>query len=195
MASVSIDCDRVNGRPETGWYYYPCPPRGSTGPIADKDKSPRAATYDEIIERAKAAGYEIENGGWKQKLLMWNWNNVSLDGYPGWAIEHGSPPWCRIEHVNGDTWEGGKRASDRPATKSSSDVANAWDNVAEVQFYTRDLSYDGSVSVMNREPYGSLWWFRTTAERDRFLAWLPAFDSKIKVIYRNAAELPPQERA
>jgi hypothetical protein len=48
---------------------------------------------------------------------------------------------------------------------------------------------------VNREPYGSLWWFRTVAERDRFLAWLATFDSTIVVVYRNAAELPERERA
>lgn len=190
MTKVSIDNDR------DGWFWYIAPDqRDPDWRLADKDKSPRAKTYDEILQHATAAGYEINNGGWKQKLLSWNWHGIGFDRYPGWAIEHGAPPWCRIEHVNGDTWECGKRASDRSATKSSGDVANAWDDIAETQFYTRDISYDGSCSVMNREPYGSLWWFRTVAERDRFLAWLKTFDATIKVVYRNAGELPKEERA
>lgn len=185
---VSIDNDR------DGWYWFVQPENDPDWRIADKDKSARARTYDEILEHVAKAGYEVDNAGWRQKLLSWNWHSIALDRYPGWAIEHGAPPWCRIEHVNGDTWEGGKRKTDRPATKSSYDVANAWDNIAETQFYTRDISYDGSCSVMNGEPYGSLWWFRTVAERDRFLAWLATFDASIVVVYRHAGEVPRSER-
>lgn len=185
---VNIDCDR------DGWYWYhPRAPRDDR-PLTDADKSARARTYDEIIEHAKSAGYTVCNGGWKQKLLTWNWSNLSIDRYPGWAIEEGAPPWCSIRHVNGDTWKDGKRVSDEPATKSSGDVANAWDDVAEVQFYTRDLSYDGSFSVCNGEAYGSLWWFRTVAERERFLAWLPTFDPTIQIVYRCFAEFPAEVR-
>lgn len=191
MTKVRIDSDR------DGWFWhFPIPKGQEPRPLEDKDKSKvRGSTYDEIRNLAVAAGHEIDNAGWKQKLLMWNWHSVGFDRYPGWEIEHNSPPWCRIEHVNkADAWEGRKKVSEHPGTKSSSDVCNAWDDVAQAQFYTRDISYDGSCSVGNGEAYGSLWWFRTAAERDRFLAWLPTFDPTIKVVYRSAAELPPTER-
>jgi hypothetical protein len=97
MTKVNIDNDRE------GWFWYVAPPEDtdySEWRLADKDKSPRAKTYDEILDQVALAGYEVNNGGWKQKLLSWNWHGIGFDRYPGWAIEYRSPPWCRIEHVN-----------------------------------------------------------------------------------------------
>lgn len=184
---VAIDHDRK------GWYWFP-DDTSREAPIPDRVKSKRERTYDAILSSAKEAGHEISNGGWKQKLLMWNWQSVALDGYPGWQLEHKHPAWCRLEHVNSNTAWPNSPPGEREGTKSSSDVTNAWDDVAEVQFYTRDISYDGYCSVTNGEAYGSVWWFRTAAERDRFLAWLPTFAPTVKIIYRSASELPEKDR-
>lgn len=191
---VCIGWDRL------GWFWYPPRERGGADehePLREAEKSKvRALTYDGILSLAAWHGHQVDNAGWKQKLLMWNWQWISLDRYPGWESEHGSPPWCKIEHVNKpDSWPGGKLVTTREGTPSSSDVANKWDDVAQAQFYTRDLSYDHSCSVGNGEPYMSLWWFRTAAERDRFLAWLAETMPTIKILCRSAADLPPEQQA
>jgi hypothetical protein len=91
---------------------------------------------------------------------MWNWHAVSLDGYPGWDLPDGRhPAWCRLGHTN-------------KKTKSSEDLQRAWDDLAKVDFYSRDFSLDGSVFVNEGDRYDSGWWFRTLDERDRFVAWV-----------------------
>lgn len=184
-ASVCINCDRQ------GWYWFVPPPEGID--ITDRDKSARARTYDEIIAHAKAAGYEVDNAGWKQKVLLWNWNSMSFDRWPGWAIEEGAPPWCRLEHVNSNTAWPDRPPGKRAGTIGSTDLARAWDDVAAVQFYSRDISYDGGFGVGNGEPYGSLWWFRTIAERDRFLAWVAEYAPDVRIVYRSFKEWPKKQ--
>lgn len=167
---VSIDCDkrlkeRGGTEYEGGWYYASLK-EGPDGYKIHDMKSDRFATYAEAKIRAAAAGHEVDNAGWKRKLLMWNWHSHSLDGYPGWEIENSQetdkysrhPAYAKIEHVN-------------KKTKSSNDLCNAWDDIAEADFYQRDYSYDGSVFVSNGDAYGSGWWFATIAERDRFVSW------------------------
>ena len=170
---VKIDCDkRVKARGSTeyegGWFYATSKPGPDGHPVYDM-KSDRFATLAEVRAAAVNAGHEINNAGWKHKLIMWNWHAHSFDGYPGWELEAGHPAWCKLEHVN-------KRGA------SSDDLCNAWDDVALVDFYQRDYSYDGSVFVNKGEAYGSGWWFATIAERDRFLAWVRAHYSAVKVV-------------
>ena len=164
---VRIDCDKrlkVRGGTEyEGGWYYATSKKGPDGYQVYDMKSERFATYVEAKAGAVAAGHEVDNAGWKHKLLMWNWHSHSLDGYPGWEIageEHGRPhpAYAKLEHVN-------------KKTKSSDELCNAWDDIAEVDFYQRDYSYDGSVFVCDGDAYGSGWWFATVAERDRFLRW------------------------
>lgn len=189
-AYETFDVDHAPNWTGSGGWFWKTGPRDKL--IKDTQRYP---TFEAVIAAGLAAGRKFGNGGWKRKLLSWNWHNVTFDRHPGWEIEcDRMPAWCRIEHVNGDTWENGKPHTDREPTKSSSDAQNAWDDLAAGWFYSRDISYDGSCSVVNREPYGSLWWFQTLAERDRFLAWLPTFCPLIKVIYRNGNEIPAKDR-
>lgn len=166
---VKIDSDkrlkeRGGTEYEGGWFYATYKRVEGQPPEFDM-KSERFQTYSEAKMRAVEAGHEVDNAGWKHKLLMWNWHSHSLDGYPGWELEgpgpgeyHAHPAYAKLEHVN-------------KKTKSSDELCNAWDDVAEVDFYQRDYSYDGSVFVADGDRYGSGWWFATVAERDRFLVW------------------------
>ena len=53
----------------------------------------------------------------------------------------------------------------------SSALATKWDDIAEEPFYMRDWTDDGIPFVHEGETYWSGWWFKTVAERDRFVAW------------------------
>jgi len=165
---VKIDCDRRlkqrGGTEYEGGWFYATINLNTNG--FDMKCEQRYETYDKARTGAVLAGHEVDSAGWKKKLLMWNWHSHSLDGYPGWEIENPQeiekhsrhPAYAKLEHIN-------KR------TKSSEELCNAWDDVAEVDFYRRDFSYDGSVFVRDGDAYGSGWWFATIAERDRFIQW------------------------
>lgn len=99
------------------------------------------------------------NGGWRKKVLTMDWHEAALDGYPGWDLEGKVPPFVKLTHV---------RQSDEV---ESSTLASAWDDIAQEPFYTRDLTDDGIPFVRKGDTYWSGWWFRTTAERDRFVKW------------------------
>lgn len=151
---VKIDCDkRVKERGSDeyigGWYY--------------DVNGGRFSSYAAVKDAAIKAGHTIDNAGWKHKMLMWNWHSHSMDRYPGWEIEkeeygYPVPAFAKLEHIN-------------KKTPGSDELCNAWDDVATVDFYQRDFSYDGSVFVGDGDRYGSGWWFATIAERDRFLGW------------------------
>jgi hypothetical protein len=169
---VKIDCDKRlkerGGTEYEGGWYYAIPKKVDPGemPAGWDMMSERFGTYAEAKMGAKTAGHEIDNAGWRRKLLMWNWHSHSLDGYPGWEIENPQesekysrhPAYAKLEHIN-------------KKTKGSDDLCNAWDNIAEVDFYQRDFSYSGSVFVTDGDAYGSGWWFATIVERDRFVRW------------------------
>jgi len=117
-------------------------------------------TYAKAVNYATAAGYEIDNAGWRHRLLSWNFNNHALDGYPGWEIEsERSPAFVRLAHARGV----GEVESHR--------IAAAWDDVAKVDFYQRDWTEDGLPFVGVGDTYWSGWWFATIEERDRFNKW------------------------
>lgn len=140
---VKIECDR------DGWCYG-----------TDGMKSAKFASYPETVRHARSAGHEIDNAGWRHKLLSWNFNMHAIDGYPEWEIEREkSPAFVKLTHVRG-----------KGAVESSA-LANAWDDVATVDFYQRDWTDDGIPFVRSGETYWSGWWFATIAERDRFLVW------------------------
>lgn len=186
MVSVKVCIDSDHD----GWYYF-VRPETYNDPIPESAKTrlPLGKTFDDIWQLALDNGHEISNAGWKRKLLSWNWYGICLDGYPGWELEGGNPAWCRLEHVNSNTaWNG--EPGEHAGTPRSKDLQNFWDDLAKVHFYSRDYSYDGSFSVGNGEKYGSGWWFRTVAERDRFLAWVTECFPTVKIICRNASEYP-----
>jgi hypothetical protein len=136
-------------RDREGWYHA----------CADL-KSERAATYGEAIERAIAAGHDIDNAGWLKRMIMWNFNNHAIDGYPGWEIERDrSPAFAKLTHRRGK------------GEVESHALAAAWDDIAAEPFYQRDWTDDGIPFVRDDETYWSGWWFKTIAERDRFLVW------------------------
>ncbi len=101
--------------------------------------------------------------GWKQKLGTMDWHDVCLDGYPGWEMEtvEGKPvpAYVKLTHTRGE------------GTVESSTLANKWDDIANEPFYTRDWTDDGIPFVHKGGTYWSGWWFKTVAERDRFVVW------------------------
>lgn len=149
-AKVRIDQDR------DGWHYY-------LGEGEQRMASMPFPSYPEAVRRALAAGHEIDNAGWRRKLLSWNFSGHAIDGYPEWEIERDkSPAFLRLAHKRG------------PSGVESYDLANAWDDVAHVDFYQRDWTRDGIPFVREGETYWSGWWFATIAERDRFVQWATA---------------------
>lgn len=127
---------------------------------ADGLKSVLYDSYPAAKRAAVAAGHEVDNGGWLHRLLMWQFNNHALDGYPEWEIEREkSPAFVRLAHKRG------------PGAVESHALASAWDDVAEVDFYQRDWTSDALPSVAKGDVYWSGWWFATLAERDRFVKW------------------------
>ena len=162
---VKIDCDkrlkeRGGTEYEGGWYYE------SSGL-----KSDRYPSYSDAMRQARSVGHEVDNAGWKHKMLMWNWHSHSLDGFPGWeheTEEYGRPhpAFAKLVHT---------RAK---GEVESNDLCNAWDDVATVDFYQRDWTDDGIPFVREGDTYWSGWWFETIAERDRFLRWREERNSK-----------------
>lgn len=124
------------------------------------------ATYYDAKRAATTAGYEIDNAGWKHKFLSWNFSHHAIDGYPSWVLDKPVPPrrdrhpaFVKLTHVRGQ------------GDVESTALANAWDDIAEVDFYQRDWTDDGIPFVNAGDTYWSGWWFATPAERDRFVAW------------------------
>ena len=147
-SKVRIDRDR------DGWHYY-------IGEGEQRLTSAPFRSYPEAVRRAVAAGHEVDNAGWRHRLLAWNFNGHAIDGYPEWEIEsEKSPAFKRLTHIRGAL--GGE----------SNDLANAWDDLADVDFYQRDWTSDGIPFVSEGETYWSGWWFATVAERDRFVQWV-----------------------
>lgn len=145
---------RIDRRDHEGWRYF----SAEDG----KMQSPPHKTYYDAKHAALAAGHEIQAGGWLHRLLMWNFNNHAIDGYPGWEKETDrSPAFAKLQHERGNS------ESDVESHK----LAAAWDDVAKVDFYQRDWTDDGLPFVREKEVYWSGWWFATIVERDRFLAW------------------------
>ena len=105
-----------------------------------------------------ACGSVDDNAGWRRKLLMWNWHQVSIDRWPGWdRTESQQPAGVRLSIIN-------KR------DKSSDDIANEYDSTDGGLFYCRDVSLDGSCYVGPGERYEALFWFERIADRDTFHA-------------------------
>lgn len=147
---VKIDHDH------RGWHY-----------ACDDLKSEPITTYPQTVKCALAAGHEIDNAGWKHRMLSWNFNSHALDGYPGWQIEsEDSPAFVKLSHVRGE------------GEVESAKLSTAWDDLATVDFYQRDWTDDGIPFVNKGTTYWSGWWFATIAERDRFLDWYPRYEDK-----------------
>lgn len=132
-----------------GWHY-----------AGDDLQSIPLATYSEAIRSAVAGGHEIDNAGWRHRLLMWNFHGHALDGYPGWEIERErQPAFAKLTHKRGS------------GPVESHKIAAEWDDIAAVDFYQRDRTDDGLNCVNKDQTYWSGWWFATIAERNRFLEW------------------------
>lgn len=176
---VSIDSDKRrkfygSEEYEGGWYYREALPNERYHEYTDDypPKSARTETYAEIKAKVIADGHTLCNAGWKHKMLSWNWYNLAFNDYEHWDIIETrnqrdgqrwvdrSPAYVKLTHT---------RVKDTDV--ESSVLANAWDDIAEVDFYQRDHTADGIPFVNEGEVYWSSWWFATVAERDRFVAW------------------------
>lgn len=165
---IRIDCDRrVKYRGSTeyegGWYHYTVTGKQQN---VDWKSAERWPTYAAARAAIVAAGHEHDNAGWKRQMLSWNFNHHGMDGYPGWEHEgmeydRPVPAFVKLTHVRGKSG----------SAVESHDLANAWDDIAEVDFYQRDWTDDGIPFCSEGEVYWSGWWFATIAERDRFVRW------------------------
>lgn len=100
------------------------------------------------------------NAGWIKKMLVWDWRDLCLDGYPGWDLVESNgirhPPFIRLAIRN-------------KIDKSSEDIAREFDGLAKGRFYSRDWSRDGSPSVGEGETYDAGWWFQITQDAYDFI--------------------------
>lgn len=167
--------------PQRGWYWQ-LTQNGEDGPKT------YAPSYEAAQTAATRLGYRIDNGGWHHKLLLWNWEGLSLEGWPGWEREGLAPASCCLEHVNSNTAWPAQARGEQERTASCRAVANAWDDATTDLFYVREFSYDGTGSLVNGEAYGSNWWFRTAAARDRFLIWVAVFATDVRIVKRSGKE-------
>lgn len=101
-----------------------------------------------------------DNAGWLKYVLMWDWHEIALAGYPCWDLE-GAPGKCHPPYASLDVVNG-KR-------KSSRDIAAEWDDLAVGRFYYRDWTDSGTPFVRKGETYHSGFWFEKIADRDRFV--------------------------
>ena len=104
--------------------------------------------------------YLEHNAGWKKKLLMWDWHEVAIDGYPGWDLVEGDggmhPPFVKIAIRN-------------KVDKDSTDIDREFDDIASGRFYSRDWSRDGAFSVSDGEVYDAGWWFQKREDAYEFI--------------------------
>jgi hypothetical protein len=100
------------------------------------------------------------SAGWKKKLLMWDWHDVSFDGYPGWDLVESAgqkhPPFVRLTICN-------------KVDKSSEDITREFDDVATGKFYSRDWSQSGLPYVSDGEVYEAGWWFQKRGDAYEFI--------------------------
>ena len=111
--------------------------------------------------RCTKCGTTEDSGGWRNKVWMWNWHRISLDGWPGWDLigvgtdPQPHPPFVRLTIVKGH---------DRPSRK----IALEWDDLAEGRFYYRDWTQDGLPFVHGGETYFAGFWFQKRTDAVRF---------------------------
>jgi len=136
-------------------------------------------SYPETIMEARQAGYEVNNLGWKHRLVSANWYNHTIDGYPGWELVPGSkdPAFVKLSHPTDDP------------THDPQGLCNKWDDIATVDFYKRDWTEDGIPLLRKGETYWSGWWFETIAERDQFIAWVMQQPGGHQVVWIDAKEV------
>ena len=101
-----------------------------------------------------------DNLGWKKKLLMWDWHEHALKGYPGWQLDSDRHPYFH------------KFVVVKGKGRSSHRIASDWDDSATERFYHRDWTSSGLPFVDDGETYWTGFWFESKAERERFVKWL-----------------------
>ncbi len=97
------------------------------------------------------------NAGWFMKVLMGEYLDIATRGYPGWELEPRTqkPYGVQLEIRN-------------KIDRSSDDIGNEWDDLANSRFYWREWLDDGGVFVRDGELYHAYFTFQTKADRDRF---------------------------
>lgn len=123
----------------------------------------RDATCAECGARCVPGQSHLEhNAGWRKKVLMWDWHEIALAGYPGWdLVDPGAgyekrPPFVKLAIRN-------------KVDKDSDDIDREFDDIATGKFYSRDFSRDGSVYVGEGEYYDAGWWFQKRADAYTFM--------------------------
>ncbi len=97
------------------------------------------------------------NGGWKKYVLMWDWHDIQLKGYPGWERDAaGEVLWFDVGFIQGDGL-------------SARQIATQFDDMAVGRFYWRNWTKDGSSSVGKGEAYISRFWFEKLVDKDLFI--------------------------
>lgn len=93
---------------------------------------------------------------WKRALPCDIFHQVSLIEYPGWDRQDGQVLYVKLR-------------LQKNKTKSSRDIAIAFDDMAINNFYYRDHTNSGLPFLSNDEIYHSSFWFSRLKDRDRFL--------------------------
>lgn len=98
-----------------------------------------------------------DNGGWLKKLLMWDWHDICLKGWPGWELD----PSTKAPHFTNLTVT-------HKSSKSSRDRAIEFDDLSEGRFYYRDWTDSGLPFVEEGEVYRSQFCFEKKADKEKF---------------------------
>ena len=123
----------------------------------------RSATCAECGAKCLEGQTHVEhNAGWLKRMLMLDYTDLALNGYPGWETKDQGGGWGKAPptvHL----------AIKNKVDKSSDDIACEWDDVSEGRFYNRDQSRDGYVFVGEGEYYDAYFYFQKLSDAVAFM--------------------------
>lgn len=102
------------------------------------------------------------NGGWKKKVLMWDYSEIQLAGYPEWDLVDPGGGWPK--HPPCVTL-----AIKNKVDKDSYTIAQEFDEVAIGKFYYNERSRDGSCSVAEGEIFDAHFHFQKREDAYAFI--------------------------
>ena len=96
------------------------------------------------------------NAGWFMKMLMAEYLDLAADKYPGWERgPEGKPHGVSLRIQN-------------KKDRSSDDIAEEWDGLANSRFYWYEVPDGSFVFLYPGDWYTAYFTFQTRADRDRF---------------------------
>ncbi len=103
---------------------------------------------------------------WKKALPLDIWHALVHGGYPTWERSEENPdvpPFVQLTITKGEG-------------RSSRDLAVAFDDIAQANFYYRDWTDSGLPFIKDKESYRSCFWFALRSDRENFLELLRITD-------------------